>query len=318
MHLRPHWRTIAPTLRHLIRPLAEPPGTRHWEGEVRDALRGPLPLRGRLHEVAGATELLVVVHGLGGNHDSFYAVQAARAAAAAGVSSLRLSLRGAIDEPRDLYHAGLSADVHAALAAPEFQAQDAFYLMGYSMGGNLALCAASEESDPRLRAVAASCAPIDLDACCRHIDDATFWLYRKWILDALKEQYRTIARHGEVPVPPEEIEVVRGFRHWDELTIAPRFGFESAEDYYRRMSALHRLPELRVPALLVQSRHDPIVAAGPVERGLGRGSGELEVHWVDNAGHLGLPRGLRLELGLDPRIPGGFEAQALAWMRRQR
>ncbi|MEZ6194950.1 MAG: alpha/beta fold hydrolase [Planctomycetota bacterium] len=316
MRLAAHWRTIAPTVRHLVRPRPEPEGARAWSGRVEDPERGTLPLEGRLHLVPGAREVLLVVHGLGGSHESFYAVDAARAAAAAGVSSLRFSLRGAGERPSDIYHAGLTADVHAALAHEDLADFERVYVLGYSMGGNIALRFAAEETDARVRAVAAACAPVDLDACCRFIDHDAFWLYRRWILDGLKAQYGRVAARAEVPTSADEARRFRSFREWDGRTVAPRFGFESAADYYQRMSSARLFGDLKRPALLVQSRHDPIVSAAAVREHLDAAPEGLRVCWVDAAGHLGFPSDIDLGLGLEAH--GGFEAQALAWMRAHR
>ena len=56
----------------------------------------------------------------------------------------------------------------------------------------------------------------------------------------------------------------RTLRTWDQSTVIPRFGFADPDDYYVRASAAGRLNELRVPALLVNTEHDPMVPAATV------------------------------------------------------
>jgi predicted alpha/beta-fold hydrolase len=104
---------------------------------------GPVQLSGRLREHPGATTLLLVVHGLGGSASSHYAIPAAVAADAEGISCLRLNLRGADRNGSDFYHAGLTADLRATVAGLPARYERVF-LLGYSMGGHLALRYAAE------------------------------------------------------------------------------------------------------------------------------------------------------------------------------
>ena len=81
-----HLWTIAPNLRHRLRPLSAPAG-QPWSTALRDPVVGDVELRGHLSIPAAADELVVLVHGLGGSPDSQYMIQAAQAASRAGMSS---------------------------------------------------------------------------------------------------------------------------------------------------------------------------------------------------------------------------------------
>ncbi|MDX1504009.1 MAG: alpha/beta hydrolase, partial [Thermoanaerobaculia bacterium] len=83
-------------------------------------------------------DLLVVVHGLGGCAESFYARRAAAAAEGAGVGCLRLNLRGADERGEDIYHAGLWSDLAAVVESPAFDGYERLLVLGYSLGGHLA------------------------------------------------------------------------------------------------------------------------------------------------------------------------------------
>lgn len=62
--------------------------------------------------------------------------RAARVAEAAGLDSLRLNLRGADRMGEDGYHAGLTADLAAALASPELADYRSVGVLGFSLGGH--------------------------------------------------------------------------------------------------------------------------------------------------------------------------------------
>ena len=309
MSIRGHLWTIAPSLRHRLRP-PRLPASRPWDTTVADPLRGSVWLTGRLSEVPGSDEILVLVHGLGGCSNSHYLSSGLAAAEAAGISSLRLNLRGADRQGEDFYHAGLTADLHAALASPELRLYRRVYALGYSLGGHLALRLGAEEGDPRLAAVAAICSPIDLARAQGEIDAPPLWIYRHYLLDGLKDIYDSVAaRHPlgppALPLPAAEVRRIRTIREWDDRVVAPRHGFAGAADYYARESVAPRLPALRVPALLCNSEHDPMVPARAVRAALTRPAPRLEVCWISGGGHVAFPRAM----GVDGRVVG--------WLREQ-
>jgi len=278
---------------------------------------------------ASGGELVVLVHGLGGNIHTHYMRRGALAAEAAGLSCLRLHLRGADFSGEDYYHAGLTVDLHAALASPALRPYGRIHVLGYSLGGHLVLRFATEPGDPRVASVAAVCAPLDLGLSQQAIDSPDRWLYRRYLLSNLAHLYAAVAARRPVPVPLAEVARMRKLRDFDERVVAPRHGFAGAEDYYLRASVAPRLGELRLPSLLVNSTGDPMVAASAVLPALARPVPRLEVRWVADGGHVGFPRGV--DLGLDPGgRPGasaGREARAaapsvddqvLAWLRAAR
>jgi uncharacterized protein len=112
-----HYWTIAPWLSHVLRPEREPAWA-PFSASIEDPALGALTLHGKLQERPGETSLLVIVHGLGGTNESHYVIHAAAAATRAGVPHLRLNLRGAGGAGLDFYHAGLFADLHAAVSSP--------------------------------------------------------------------------------------------------------------------------------------------------------------------------------------------------------
>jgi len=305
-----HIWTIVP---HLLarRRAAVHDGARPWSTYVDDPVSGRVNLSGFIAEPPSARAVLVAVHGLGGSARSAYMLRATGAAHAAGLATLRLSLRGADSSGEDVYNAALTADLQAAVASPEATRYDAILVLGFSLGGHLVLRYATEQPDPRVRAVAAVCAPLDLAACQRAIDRPTRVLYRRYLLARLRRAALAAARRGRLLAEVAELRRVRTIRAWDRRVVVPRFGFVNPEDYYARSSVGPRLARLAVPALLVAGETDPMVPAATVRPWLA-GSPRLEVRWVPRGGHLGFPA--RLDLG----EPGarGIDTQVVAWLLR--
>jgi hypothetical protein len=306
--LLPHLWTLGPRIAHALWQ-RRAPESRLWEAVVDDPQAGPVRLTGWLRERSG-DELLVLVHGLGGSTDSHYMVRGAEAAEAAGLSCLRVHLRGADRKGEDFYHAGLTADLHAALASPEVAGYRRIYVIGYSLGGHVTLRLATEPLDPRVAAVAAVCAPLDLALAGAEIDAPGFGLYRWYLLRSLADIYRAVAARRPVPFPVERLGEIRLIREWDDRIVAPRHGFEDAADYYARASVAPRLTDLRVPALLLNSERDPMVPARTVRPALERDLPRLRVAWV-RGGHVAFPRGQ--DSGLGEGI--GMDAQVIGWLR---
>lgn len=304
-----HVWTLGPFLRSVIQPTTPPP-SRHFRTHALDPDLGRVQLTGRLR-ATGRPRLLVVVHGLGGSVNSFYARHAATAAEAADLDCLRLNLRGADRSGADFYHAGLTDDLVAALSAPDLASYEELHVLGFSLGGHVSLRYAAEAPDPRLNTVAAVCPPIDLEPGVRHIDDARGAFYRKHVLKGLKEIYREVAarNYRPLPCPVDQAMRIRTIRQWDEEVVAPRHGFTSAEDYYAQTSVGPRLPKVSVPALVVATEHDPMVPARTLRPWLDAAR-NIRTIWLEEGGHVGFPQTVDLGLG----APGSVEEQVVHWM----
>jgi predicted alpha/beta-fold hydrolase len=395
--LRPHLWTLAPRLRHMVRPESVPPAE-PWQATVEDPVVGRVRLSGLLRResasggedrgggkgpgggddqggdedrgggkgrgggegrggdeergggVRGGSELVVLVHGLGGTVGSHYMLRGARAARAAGLSCLRLNLRGADCSGEDFYHAGLTADLHAALASPDLRRYRRIYLLGYSLGGHLVLRYATEAGDPRVVAAAAVCSPLDLGRAQEAIDAPGIWLYRRYLISNLTQVYAAVAARRPMPLAVSAVAKMRRLRDFDEHVVAPRHGFTGAADYYARASVAPLLGALRLPSLLVNAVGDPMVRASAVRPALALPAPRLHVRWVAEGGHVGFPPGVDLALAGSeppegaarvgerlpvppaiplapagrlgpierrPPAPMGVDGQVIAWLRQQ-
>lgn len=308
--LRGHVWTLGPFLSSLIRPPIPPP-SRHFRAWVQDPTLGKVRLTGRLSVPIGAQTLLLLVHGLGGAADRYYVVRAAAAAHARGFATLRLNLRGADRTGEDFYHAGLTADLSAALDSPDVAHFERVLIVGFSLGGHVTLRLATEAHDPRIARVAAICPPIDLSRSAQEIDRPRRAFYRRHVLRGLKDIYGEVFARRGGPVSVERAMAIDTLREWDDAIIAPRHGFDDAEDYWARAGVASRLDALTLPALVVSSEADPMVVADTVRPALAA-SARVETRWVppDRGGHVGFPRDL--DLGVD--APLGLDDQVVGWL----
>jgi uncharacterized protein len=279
---------------------------------VKDPGLGTIVLSGLYAEVAGADTLAVILHGHAGNAGKPYCHSAAVAARQCGFSSLRMSLRGADLSGEDIYHGGLTGDLAAFVSQTAFAHYRKLVLFGFSMGGHLALRAAVECIDPRLSAVIAVSPPIDIPAAVASLDSPERTLYRHYIIHGFRRIYAAVDNRRRAVLPAQVVYRATTFRELDRLTVVPRFGFDSVDDYYARIDLKHRLGEVRVPVLIVGSNHDPVIAPPVIRTGLSGASRSVVTRWIDGGGHLHFPRGT--DLGLGP-APTGLAPQCMHWAK---
>lgn len=317
MSLSAHLWTLAPRLR----PCTALPEAQPWSRVIEDPRVGAVTLTGLLRHEPGSEALILFVHGIAGCADAAYARELAEAASRLGISCLRINMRGCDRLGGDYYHAGLAEDLGEALRSPELARYRKVFLVGYSMGGHLALRYAADGGisnfgdtpppDPRLAAVAAVCSPLDLISSAQAIDLPLRWAYRRFVLRNLREIYAAVAASRPVPVPVEQAGRLARLRDWDEAVIAPRWGFAGAQDYYARASVAPHLGGLGVPVLLLAARNDPMVPSEVLAPAAERWRSVLDVRWIERGGHLGFPADL--DLGFAD-APPGLPGQVIGWL----
>jgi len=286
---------------------------RLFETAVHDSVAGAVRLSGLYINQEDSDTVLVLIHGLGGDARSPYVQRAASAAVRSGISVLCLSMRGADGSGEDIFHGGLTDDIRAALASPVLARYRRVQLLGFSVGGHLALKAALDCVNQRLTAVAAICPPLDLDLATIAFDHPSRSFYRRHVFACVNRTYARAAARRKFLTPASIVRKARFCRERDSITVVPRFGFRNAESYYERESVATRIHHLAIPSLLVAAIHDPIIPADTLRPAIASASPALTVRWVENGGHVSFPPNLDLGQG----GPLGLEWQVLRWLSGQ-
>jgi uncharacterized protein len=209
---------------------------------------------------------VLVLHGLEGSSRAHYMQGIAEKAFAKGCNVVLLNQRncgGTEHLSAGLYHSGLTSDPAAVLA--ELTTVDrlpAVGVIGYSLGGNLALKLAGEYgsgSPPALRSTCAVSPTLDLAACVSAIERRGNWMYQWNFVRHLKGRMRRKARCFPERYTLGRLRSIRTIRAFDELITAPAHGFRDANDYYHRASAMRVVDRIRIPALIITAENDPFV-----------------------------------------------------------
>ena len=311
MNLAGHFWSIAPTVRDLLLPPRSLPAGTTVRVPIDDEAFGPGALTATLRVPPAARDLVVLVHGLGGSRTAGYVLRAARELHGRGAATLCVDLRGADLSGSGVYHVALTEDLHAFLGARELQRFARVFVLGFSMGGHVALHLAAAPEDPRLCGVAAIGTPLDLHGMQRHLDRRSGALYRHWVLQGLKRIYAAVAARSAVPTPLATVRRCRTFHAWDTHVVCKRYGSASPEAFYARHTAARVLPQLAVDTVLVHAVADPLVPPELVLPFVGHAArGRLHVCQLPRGGHLQYPDGQALGLdraddGARDGSPGG-------------
>jgi predicted alpha/beta-fold hydrolase len=167
---------------------------------------------------------------------------------------------------QSLYHSGLTEDANHVITEIAAEGIDRVVVAGYSLGGNLALKLAGDHGDkapPALRGVCAVSPVLELAECVRALERRQNVIYHWNFVRGLKARMRRKGLTHPGRFPLDRLDSVHSVRQFDEVFTAPCFGFQGADDYYYRASAMRVIDRIRVPALVITSKDDPFVPVGP-------------------------------------------------------
>ena len=206
--------------------------------------------------------LMLVVHGLTACSEARYMLTLAGKALEAGFGVIRLNVRncgGTEHLSPTLYHSGLTTDLRAVI---DQLAPRPLFVVGFSMGGNMALKLAGEWEDKPPGHVLGVCsisAPIRLADCSKRIGEFRNRVYELRFLRQLKAALRKKRELQPEIFPEWDFSGVDSIWEFDDRFTAPSFGFGTAANYYQQASAAGYLDRIRAPALALQAEDDPFI-----------------------------------------------------------
>jgi pimeloyl-ACP methyl ester carboxylesterase len=206
---------------------------------------------------------IVFLHGLEGSAAAGYVVSFAQEALVRGYGVHRLNLRTCGDTEElceTMYHSGLTGDTKVVLERLQERGLGPNFLVGFSLGGNVALKLAGELGATGLLAsVCAISTPIDLAACVRSIDKPSNILYARRFLGRLRDRVRRKSKLTPHLYSTAGLDDVKTIWEFDDRFTAPLFGFGTAANYYATQSAMRYLDAIRIPTLVICAKDDPLV-----------------------------------------------------------
>jgi predicted alpha/beta-fold hydrolase len=288
------------------------------------------PVSSRYHDTEAGVQVLVhsqqpageprgeilMIHGLEGSSNAGYMRSMAQLALEHGFAVHRTNMRscgGTEHVCRTMYHAGLTSDtIHLLRELRERAPGRRVCLIGYSLGGNVALKLAGELGEAArevLHGVCAVSTPIDLGACVRKMGERQNRIYEWRFIGRLKDRVRRRAETQPPVYPLDKLDRIRSVYEFDDKITAPYFGFGTADNYYATQSSKRFLDGIRVPTLIVQAKDDPLIPFDIFDTPAIRDNPHIELLGVEHGGHLGFLSNTAPRFWVDRVILGWLERQ---------
>ena len=214
----------------------------------------------------GGQRTALLIHGLGGCHQSPYMRRIAAKLSQAGVRSFRMDLRGCgagLELARLPYHSGRSEDAAAALRFIAQLCPDSpTTLVGFSLGGNIVLKLLGEcggNPPGNLDSAMAVSPPIDLMASSDWLSRRLNRFYDRYFARLLWRRLHEWRQRVPQAAMVEFTRRPRRLVELDDVYTAQVCGFGSAQNYYRQCSSAPIVPAIRLPTLILASHDDPLV-----------------------------------------------------------
>ncbi len=214
---------------------------------------------------------MVIWHGIEGSSDSTYMLSIAQKSFSEGFNVIRMNLRtcgGTEHLTPTIYHGGLTEDLRAVVSELiEKDGLSRLCLVGVSLGGNLVLKLAGEYGDNPPTEVLAACAispSIDLEASAQLILQRSNWLYQQDFVRRLKRRLRVKQKLFPDQYDISELSSVKTLREFDDRYTSRAHGFDGADDYYYRASAIRVIDRIRIPTLIIHAEDDPFIPFAPM------------------------------------------------------
>lgn len=166
------------------------------------------------------------------------------------------------------YHLGFTDDLEfVCRTLRERHPKSLLFLSGFSLGGNVISKFLGElgerARDLGIMGGAVTCVPFDAVSCQPRVDTGFGKVvyaknFLKTLIPKILRKAETDPRVAEL-VDLERFRKITTIGEFDDMIIAPFFGFDDFQDYYRKSQAKQFLKDVRVPFLAVQALNDPFM-----------------------------------------------------------
>jgi uncharacterized protein len=238
-------------------------------------------------------KLVILTHGLEGNSRRPYCVGMANILAKDNWDILAWNCRscsGEMNRTAKLYsHADtedISIVVEHALKKADYQV---IVLIGFSMGGAISLNYLGRRHDipQQIKAAIGFSMPTDLAASINLLEKRYNFLYKRKFLTQLSAKIQQKALAFPDKIDGIHLKNIQRWRDFDTHYSAPMNGYESPEAFYHAASALHVLPDIRVPFYICNAQNDPLLDESCSPRHLAEALDNFYLETPRYGGHVG-------------------------------
>lgn len=238
--------------------------------------------------------LIVLFHGLEGSSQSHYIQHLINACSEQQYACVVMHFRGCSGETNLTplaYHSGAIFDPQYIIPIVHKRyPRLPLFTVGFSLGGNMLLkLLAAQQALPITAAVAVS-SPLHLAASSNAINVGFSRFYQWHLMKSMKANLlRKMAKvdmRDAIEVNRSQIKAMTTFREFDDKITARLHGFKGADDYYTQSSALHDLPLIDTPTLIIHALDDPFMDEQVVPN-VKLINNNVAYEWSHKGGHVG-------------------------------
>ena len=240
---------------------------------------------------ADSKRIVILLHGLEGRSDRPYMKGMAKIFLKENWHTLRMNCRGCSDELNNRYrsyHAGATDDLSEVithvLAKKKY---DEIALIGFSLGGNMVLNYMGENRkipEQIIGSVTIS-VPCDLAGSLGTIERMRNFVYSKRFELSLKKHLLKRAQKFPDRISKKQIAACTSIRDIDELYTSRAHGYENAEEYYKKTSALGYLQNIQKPSLLISAKNDTFLSPSSYPVAIAENSEKFYFEETQYGGH---------------------------------
>lgn len=216
--------------------------------------------------------IVLVLHGLEGSFDSFYAKRMMNKMFNNGWTAVLMHFRGCGNQTNrkaQTYHSGQTDDVAEFV---EYLSQrypnNPIYAVGFSLGGNVLTKYVGERENALLCGAVVISAPLDLSICANAIGKGFAKVYQKYLVDKLvrstTRKIDYLQNAFPIAISAREVQQIKTLIDFDDKITAPLNGFANGEDYYQQSSGKQFLAQCKTPTLVIHAKDDPFMTKAVV------------------------------------------------------
>ncbi|OBT10055.1 hydrolase [Vibrio sp. UCD-FRSSP16_10] len=240
--------------------------------------------------------IFILFHGLEGSFNSTYANGLMHAFANKGWLSVMMHFRGCSGKPNKqarAYHSGETEDARFFLEhIHKRYPNNPKVAVGVSLGGNMLVnYLANYTEQPLVDEATVICAPLDLAACSKRIEQGFSKLYQSYLLNSLKKHtlQKMHLLEDVITINSTTLNNMRFLHQFDDAITAPLHGYVDAKDYYTQCSGLPRLNDIRIPTNIIHAKDDPFMTDEVIPTFTLNNN--LQYHLMNHGGHVGFVAG---------------------------
>ncbi|MBM1104924.1 alpha/beta fold hydrolase [Aurantibacter crassamenti] len=240
-----------------------------------------------------SNKVIILLHGLEGHGQRPYITGSAKAFNEAGYDACAVNFRGCSGETNRLfraYHSGATEDLDAVVQhIINNKTYSKIYIKGISLGGNMAMKYVGEERNlpKEIKGVVGISVPCDLYSSSKELLKLKNRLYSNRFKKHLTDKLKLKVDHYPEQIGAHHIKRIKTLKDFDDIYTSNAHGFHNALDYYEKSNCLQFLPNIKIPALIINAVNDSFLGPSCYPYKEAMANPYLHLETPEYGGHVG-------------------------------